>query len=83
MADLGILGGGQLGRMTLLAASALGIDVVIAERFPDSPAARLTSQSVVFSLGWDDAEALDGRLPAEEEFDFSDQLPALHLVANL
>jgi 5-(carboxyamino)imidazole ribonucleotide synthase len=59
MGPLGILGGGQLGRMTLQAASALGLDVVIAERFPNSPAARLTSQSVVFGNGWDDAAALD------------------------
>jgi 5-(carboxyamino)imidazole ribonucleotide synthase len=59
MGPLGILGGGQLGRMTLQAASALGIDVVIGERFADSPAARLTSQSVVFAHGWDDPDALD------------------------
>src|SRR5438477_11641506 len=59
MGPLGILGGGQLGRMTLQAASALGLDVVIAERFADSPAARLTSQSVVFQGGWDDSLALD------------------------
>src|ERR1700730_15281672 len=59
MGPLGILGGGQLGRMTLQAASALGIDVVIGERFADSPAARLTSQSVVFTAGWADALALD------------------------
>jgi 5-(carboxyamino)imidazole ribonucleotide synthase len=45
--------------MTLQAASRLGIDVVIAERFPDSPAARLTSESLVFRNGWDDAERLD------------------------
>jgi 5-(carboxyamino)imidazole ribonucleotide synthase len=57
--SLGILGGGQLGRMTLQAASTLGIDVVIAERFPDSPAARLTSQSLVFDHGWDDAQQLE------------------------
>ncbi len=56
---LGILGGGQLGRMTLQAASRLGIDVVIAERFADSPAARLTSRSLVFPNGWDDPAALD------------------------
>ena len=48
MGPLGILGGGQLGRMTLQAASRLGIDVVIAERVPDSPAARLTDRSIVF-----------------------------------
>jgi 5-(carboxyamino)imidazole ribonucleotide synthase len=59
MGPLGILGGGQLGRMTLQAASALGIDVVIAERFPDSPAARLTAHSVVFDGGWDNPRALD------------------------
>src|SRR5216683_7241885 len=59
MGPLGILGGGQLGRMTLQAASALGLDTVIAERFANSPAARLTSQSVVFANGWDDDAALD------------------------
>src|SRR5216683_804293 len=59
MGPLGILGGGQLGRMTLQAASALGLDTVIAERFSDSPAARLTSQSVLFENGWDDAAELD------------------------
>jgi 5-(carboxyamino)imidazole ribonucleotide synthase len=59
MHALGILGGGQLGRMTLQAASRLGIDVVIAERFADSPAARLTSTSIVFPKGWDDPAKLD------------------------
>jgi 5-(carboxyamino)imidazole ribonucleotide synthase len=59
MGPLGILGGGQLGRMTLQAASRLGIDVVIAERFPDSPAARMTSRSMVFPRGWNDPAALD------------------------
>jgi 5-(carboxyamino)imidazole ribonucleotide synthase len=59
MGPLGILGGGQLGRMTLQAASRLGIDVVIAERFPDSPAARMTSQSLVFPNGWNDPRQLD------------------------
>ena len=59
MGPLGILGGGQLGRMTLQAASALGLDTVVAERFANSPAARLTSQNVVFDSGWDDAAALD------------------------
>jgi len=59
MGPLGILGGGQLGRMTVQAASALGLDIVIAERFANSPAARLTSQSVVFHDAWDDPQALD------------------------
>ena len=59
MGPLGILGGGQLGRMTLQAASVLAVDVVIGERFAGSPAARLTSHSIVFEGGWNDAEALD------------------------
>ena len=59
MGPLGILGGGQLGRMTLQAASRFGIDVIIGERFPDSPAARLTSSSVVFENGWADQSALE------------------------
>jgi 5-(carboxyamino)imidazole ribonucleotide synthase len=59
MGPLGILGGGQLGRMTLQAASRLGIDVVIAERSPDSPSARMTSASLVFPNGWDDPAQLD------------------------
>jgi 5-(carboxyamino)imidazole ribonucleotide synthase len=55
---LGILGGGQLGRMTLQAASVLGLQVVIAERAPRSPAARLTDTSLVFPNGWDDPAQL-------------------------
>ena len=50
MGPLGILGGGQLGRMTLQAASARGLDVVIAERFPNSPAARLTPSASTPSI---------------------------------
>src|SRR3989440_3650634 len=56
MADLGILGGGQLGRMLLAAATALGLDVAIMEPAPDSPAARLTRQEIVGA--WDDEAAL-------------------------
>jgi 5-(carboxyamino)imidazole ribonucleotide synthase len=55
---LAILGGGQLAQMTVQAASRLGIDVLIAERFPDSPAARLTAHGLVFPDGWDDHRQL-------------------------
>jgi 5-(carboxyamino)imidazole ribonucleotide synthase len=44
--------------MTLQAASRLGVEVIVAERFPDSPAARMTSRSLVFERGWDDEAAL-------------------------
>jgi 5-(carboxyamino)imidazole ribonucleotide synthase len=45
--------------MTLQAASRLGIDVVIAERFADSPAARMSATSLVFPDGWNDPARLD------------------------
>ena len=44
---VGILGGGQLARMTVAAAIGLGIDVAIFEREADSPAGRLTDAETV------------------------------------
>jgi 5-(carboxyamino)imidazole ribonucleotide synthase len=55
---LGILGGGQLGRMTIQAASALGIDVVVGEHVSRSPAGRLAQREVLFRGGWDDPDAI-------------------------
>jgi 5-(carboxyamino)imidazole ribonucleotide synthase len=55
---LGILGGGQLGRMTLQAASTLGIDVIIGDGKPGSPAGRLAQGEVLFNGGWDDDQAI-------------------------
>jgi 5-(carboxyamino)imidazole ribonucleotide synthase len=53
---LGIIGGGQLARMTALAAAQLGCEVVVLERNNDSPATQLTKHSLVGN--WDDPEAL-------------------------
>lgn len=55
---LGILGGGQLGRMTIQAASTLGIDAVVGDGKPRSPAGRLAQGEVIFSGGWDDDDAI-------------------------
>jgi 5-(carboxyamino)imidazole ribonucleotide synthase len=55
---LGILGGGQLGRMTVQAASTLGIDVVIGDAKRGSPAGRLAQSEVIFTGGWDDDQAI-------------------------
>jgi 5-(carboxyamino)imidazole ribonucleotide synthase len=55
---LGILGGGQLGRMTIQAASTLGIDVVIGDFKSRSPAGRLAQSEVFFYGGWDDDNAI-------------------------
>jgi 5-(carboxyamino)imidazole ribonucleotide synthase len=53
---LGIVGGGQLAKMTALAGLQLGCDVVVLEGNNYSPAANLASHSIVGD--WDDPEAL-------------------------
>jgi 5-(carboxyamino)imidazole ribonucleotide synthase len=54
---LGILGGGQLGRMLAQAAARLGFDVAILEPERDSPAARVAAKSVVSA--YDDPAGLE------------------------
>lgn len=44
---IGILGGGQLGRMLAIAAAQLGFDVAIYTDEPDGPAARVAAKTVV------------------------------------
>jgi 5-(carboxyamino)imidazole ribonucleotide synthase len=53
---IGVLGGGQLGRMLALAAARLGFDVTILEPEPDSPASRVAARTL--QAPYDDAEAL-------------------------
>jgi 5-(carboxyamino)imidazole ribonucleotide synthase len=53
---LGIVGGGQLAKMTALAGLQLGCDVVVLERNNYGPAASLASHSVIGD--WDNAESL-------------------------
>lgn len=53
---LGIVGGGQLAKMTALAGLQLGCDIVVLERNNFSPAANLASHSIVGD--WDNPEVL-------------------------
>ena len=53
---LGIIGGGQLAKMTAMAALQLGCDVVVLERNKISPAASLATHSLIGD--WDDPEEL-------------------------
>jgi len=48
---LGVVGGGQLGRMLGEAATPLGIDLVISDPTPDAPAAPVASEQVVGEFG--------------------------------
>jgi 5-(carboxyamino)imidazole ribonucleotide synthase len=60
-ATIGILGGGQLGRMTAMAAARLGYRTHVFADEPDSPAAQVSADATV--AGWDDDAAL-GRFAA-------------------
>ena len=55
-AMIGILGGGQLGRMMAGAAAQLGFDVLIYSPEDDPPAGRVAAGA--FQANWDDTEAL-------------------------
>ncbi|MGH7020796.1 MAG: 5-(carboxyamino)imidazole ribonucleotide synthase [Brevundimonas sp.] len=72
---LGILGGGQLGRMLSQAASRLGFDVVILDPEPDCPAARVSRAQI--TAPYDDPDALQalGRLCDVVTFEF-ENVPA-------
>ena len=53
---LGIIGGGQLGRMTVLAAARLGIKCYVYDPNPDSPAFQVCAKS--FIKDFDDEKAI-------------------------
>lgn len=56
-ATIGMLGGGQLGRMFALAAQAMGYRVVVFDREPNSPASQVANDSVL--ADFEDRSALD------------------------
>lgn len=72
---LGILGGGQLGRMLSQAAARLGFDVVILEPEARSPAGRVSARQI--EAPYDDPDALDlmGQLCDAVTFEF-ENVPA-------
>ncbi|MGN6146622.1 MAG: hypothetical protein ACTHOP_23905, partial [Mesorhizobium sp.] len=53
---IGIIGGGQLGRMLAMAAARLGYRTVVLEPQPDCPAAQVANRQVV--AAYDDPAAL-------------------------
>ena len=55
-ATIGILGGGQLGRILSIAAAQLGFDVCIFTDEQDSPASRVSARTIV--ADYHDADAL-------------------------
>jgi 5-(carboxyamino)imidazole ribonucleotide synthase len=61
---IGILGGGQLGRMLTLEAKRMGYRVVTLEPFPDSPAGQVADEQIV--AAYDDLRAI-GELGARSD----------------
>ncbi len=55
---IGILGGGQLGRMLAMAAARLAFKVVIYDPDPEAPAAQVANRHII--AGYDDSAALSG-----------------------
>jgi 5-(carboxyamino)imidazole ribonucleotide synthase len=80
-ATIGILGGGQLGRMLAMAAARLGFDVVVLTPEPDSPAGRVAARTLL--AAYDDPVALGelARACAVVTFEF-ENVPA-EVVAAL
>ena len=56
-ATLGVLGGGQLGRMFCVAARTMGYQLVVLDPDADSPAGRIADQHI--QAGYEDSNALD------------------------
>ena len=76
---IGVLGGGQLGRMLAEAASRLGFDVVVLERDADSPAGRVAVRTLVGA--YDDAEALKALAEAADVVTYEfENVPAASLA---
>lgn len=81
---LGIIGGGQLGRMLAIAAARLNFRTVILEPQPDCPAAQVANRQIV--AAYDDPAALDELAAACDvityEFENVPVSAALHLAAS-
>ena len=75
---IGILGGGQLGRMLALAAARLGFDVAILDPEDGAPAARVAAQAIV--AAYDDPAGLEALAKAADVVTFEfENVPAAAL----
>lgn len=72
---IGVMGGGQLGRILAQAASRLGFDVAVLDPEPDSPAGRVAAAQVIGAYDDPDALTLLGRLSDVVTFEF-ENVPA-------
>ena len=81
---IGILGGGQLGRMLAMAAARIGFDVAILTPEVDAPASRVAARTIV--AAYDDREALAALADVAQVITFEfENVPAraLEILAEL
>ena len=78
---LGIVGGGQLGRMLAEAAAPLGVEVVVLDPTPDCPAAPVARDQVVGDF--DDADALAALADRADALTFEIELAAPDLLERV
>jgi 5-(carboxyamino)imidazole ribonucleotide synthase len=80
-ATIGVLGGGQLGRMLALAAARLGFDTAILSPEPDACAARVAARTIV--AAYDDPQALAALSQIAEVVTFEFENVPASVVAQL
>ena len=78
---IGVLGGGQLGRMLALAAARLGFDVAVLGREEDSPAGRVASRHITGA--YDDPESLQRLAAVSDVVTFEFENVSAEAVAAL
>ena len=78
---IGILGGGQLGRMLALAAARLGFDVAILDPEPDGPAARVARTAI--AAAYDDDAALKALADVSDVITFEFENVPAHAIERL
>ena len=81
---IGVVGGGQLGRMLALAAARLGFDVAVLDPEPDCPAGRVASTLITAAYDDPDALARLGAMSAvvTSEFENAPAEPLRRLAAS-
>ncbi|WP_435094112.1 5-(carboxyamino)imidazole ribonucleotide synthase [Halorubrum sp. N11] len=77
---LGVVGGGQLGRMMGEAVAPLGVDVVVLDPTPDCPASPVVSDQIVG--GFDDADAIHELASRVDALTFEIELADPDLMAE-
>ncbi|WP_123621159.1 5-(carboxyamino)imidazole ribonucleotide synthase [Halorubrum sp. CSM-61] len=77
---LGVVGGGQLGRMIGEAVARLGVEVVVLDPTPDCPASPVVSDQIV--AGFDDPEGIDELASRVDALTFEIELADPDLMAE-